>query len=246
MGGLWMGRASRRKKEKTPSIGGAPLKLYKFTEAKWANAMCDHGSERIGTLYEYRDAERYEAKVLDREEGRLRYSEHLVHATSENLPLLSTTLFKVDNPTHRFHNVRYGTETSEPDCHIYCLSISNSWSADLPPKYDTCVEIADIDRFVLVLCRILGNKLKVHGPGVLHAMHGPVLYAGRDHSLVVNGADRTGGIPARPAFLKPADAAYASQQEYRLLFEGASPPSGPVDSADPEIAQLCRIVSRRP
>ncbi len=39
--------------------------------------MREQGSCKVGTLHEYRNAEKYDARILDVEEGLVRYKEHI-------------------------------------------------------------------------------------------------------------------------------------------------------------------------
>jgi hypothetical protein len=62
-----------------------PPRLYKFLEAKHANALCTQGSIRVGTLYEYRRQEQYSHGVLDREQDKLTHREYITSARVDQL-----------------------------------------------------------------------------------------------------------------------------------------------------------------
>jgi hypothetical protein len=243
-----MARVGPRKVTQTVDVQGKPItfpaRLFKFMERRWADALLQAGSFRIGTLQEYRDDEKHDHGVLDREEGVLRHNEHIGKAT-DILQLSPLTLSKAGVEGWQPGSLSIAdlsiSATLDADGYIYCLSLSQSWENDIHPDYDACIEIINAHTFMFGL----RYSLQAAGRSDGRAAFGPVVYAGRDHETITSENLRSGGPPAPIGFLKPES--FARQQEYRAAFMATDTVKiEPYCSENILLARSCEFHSTRP
>jgi hypothetical protein len=215
-----------------------PDRFYKFGKREHAEAMCARGVVRVGTLYEYRDAERYKGGVLDQGEGIIRAIDHLDHVTSENMHEHSPDAQRWFGRL-REHVVVDGIAVVADkrqcsDFYIYCVSDTSDWSAASDTKYDTCVEITEPVRFFQIIANALSFATGVSPlPGVIRK----VQYSGRDY-------DWREKPPTAPEVLKEPQ--YQHQREWRGIFGSPWAFKCPVILRIPALARCVRLVATRP
>lgn len=217
-------------------------RLYKFLPNNYAEAMCERGEIRVGTLHEYRNGEQYSGGILDREEGVLDYVDNVISARGDSLnPLWLRLMGMAPNKTNIFGCCRFSTRLTEPDQLIYCTSVSSEWHVQLfeeHPNYDTCVEIVDVPGFIEAVALLFSD---VRTPVVEFAS---CLYRERDHSTVTFEGVPDRRSPPRPAFLKPQG--YSAWKEFRIVMDPLKQPPKAETRSSADLAKCCRIYSSRP
>lgn len=231
-------RRTRILRDHEPQV--LPDKLYKFLAPTFARALCESGGVRVGTLHDYRNAEKHGYGVLDMGEATMQHREIIKQARADQMTGWTRAAFSGTHPTVEFLNGTIETSLEAPDTYVYCLSMSSAWNSIIDPSYTACVEIVDVGGFVRELQRFMLRK----GLVTQRIANGAAVYAGRHHTTRTDGDIHVGGPPAVPALLKPFKD--RPQREYRFMFEPVSLPIEPVNGKHPPLAKLCRFHSTRP
>lgn len=221
-------------------VRGPPIpdRFYKFMTREHAEAMCTTGQFRVGTLYEYRNAEQYTDGVLDESEGTLRVTDTLDWVTKETMgehSPITQRAFGLDE-----HVIINGLQVitakhTSPDRFIYCVSESSDWSASSDPKYDACVEIWQGERFFQGIVDTLGREAYGGALKGIQGVRANVLYGSRDYDWKEK--------PPPPEVVK--EPKYQNQREWRGIWFPQIDPIKPVVLRSPEIAKSVRLFATR-
>lgn len=219
-----------------------PKRLFKFMKTEHAVKMCSFGSFRIGTLYEFRDADIYGYGVLDRHEAELEHTEQITFARPHQLTQASQSFLaaaRLAGPGVTLQNVEIDVNMSEQDSYLYCTSLSDSWDSDIDPRYKTCVEIFDpLGFFHGLRNHLIRRRLCYPNFDV-----GRVRYGDRVHTTFTQGNQHTNPLDCPISFIKPVE--LESQQEYRFIFDALADKIEPVLGSSHKIKRCCRIHSYR-
>lgn len=230
-----------------PRTGGATLgfmdlpRLYKLSEAKFAQALVSNGSVRVGTLFGFRlaelDEERRDAGegtlTLHSPPGRTEYS------SSEQLPpmLKGLTVHGHDALVTIGENA-FVANTSVPDMFIYCMSESTEALASKRWGADSYATIVDPPGFLHALDLGLRREMSRRGVVLGQLEVARCVYEDRRYNWHV--------APPHPTWLlKPQS--YAVQREWRAAWSVVSPVGQalePVLLCVPEVVGTCRIEDR--
>jgi len=181
---------------------------YKYLPSEYANLFLNKGKIKIGTLYDYRDIEAHGNEIGDQHEGiKTEYSHDKGTKTGNQLNRIEKKVFK-GGADMKFQNNRVELENISQDHFIYCVSKSFSKSIleklnnDFPKsKYDSCVEIVDIAKFIRDVSKALPNGKYI--------CWRECVYIGRMHHYSKN--------TPHPAILK--EDKYKYQEEVRFFWE---------------------------
>ena len=221
-----------------------PRRLYKFLHRKYADEMCELGAIRVGTLYEYRNAELYSGGVLDAGEGVARLVDTFEGpVTAETLaahsPGAKMILGWIASPAIVVGGLDFITDRIQvPDRFAYCMSESSDWSASSDPDYDACVEIKWPLSFVAAVTHAIRTA---RGMDRLGGRLGPVRYTGRSRDW-----QKPLPAPVEPPleFLKESGP-HEVQREWRAVW---AVPTLPIESfkvRDRQIAGFARLFATR-
>ncbi|MBA7573477.1 hypothetical protein ES708_15275 [subsurface metagenome] len=182
--------------------------FYKYINNKYVNDFFTHGKIRVGTLYEYRNTEKYGTIIGDKDEGtKSKYMELTKSnvTSEEQLPDFARRIAKFDlgeGNTAHFKNCVFEERQDSPDCFIY--SMCNTYDQAIMHRldYDTCIKIEQPDEFFTALSRSLRHKATFEG-------YFSCIYTNRRRKY--NEVD-----DSRPALIK--DPVYKSQCEVRAIW----------------------------
>ena len=183
--------------------------IYKHLPLKYAKLLVHSGSIKIGTLYSYRNIEELGNEVGDNNEGlAFEYSYDKVAKKGDQLNPLESKAIKVGPGMVVANNYIERRHTSS-NYYIFCASLSNEPSIleklnrDYPKdKYDSCVEITNLKKFVSDLTAAFGAEAEFIGCF-------PCTYINRKYHY-------TKTIP-HPAVIKSPR--YSYQKEVRLIWK---------------------------
>lgn len=202
------------------------MELYKYSTSEHVNKLLRHGSVRIGTLYDFRDAEKYGNQIGDAAEGRIPMAGTLTNVTSQTIerhPILGRLVHLGEGSKIGFltlENCSFHTEN------LYIFSASEgfshkallSWHNDLFSRYDACYRILSGRLFFRTVSRAIADRAEFLG-------FGPVHYYDEDFPIDI----RSPLAHLHPGQLKGGKT-YAHQTEIRAFWR-------PLDQA--EIAPFC-------
>ncbi|GEM_PF-4326509 len=199
---------------------------FKYLKKCYANSLCESGMIRLGTLYEYRDTERYGNNIGDKYEGTGGKQWNLNGETygGNQLPEKVKQIGRI-----RVYSSLKGdgsivfSETC-PNFYIYsvCATFFDSVSDFMDPEYDSCVEILNQELFAAIVTKELD----------LPFLHwSPCKYQNRIKNIFDDGIIDYSVIK---------ETKYVQQNEVRGIW-------GPIASQEkarilsvPEIAQFCK------
>lgn len=213
--------------------GALPLKLYKYTERKWAEQLIVDGGTRIGTLLDYRKTE-HGAGISDPNEGFGQLSGHirnlnLQDGTVETKAL--ETLGIISGIGGKIENVKIDVRRESANCHIWCFSTRRSAATmRLFDGADTCVEVFDPKMFFHAITNAV---LRAH-PSADGLVVAPITY--NDRVEIWNGV----GPINHPAFYKSVE--YKDQCEGRAVVNRLVPTADAIYLARSDASKYCRIV----
>lgn len=191
------------------------MHLFKYLKREHLESFKKNGRLRIGTLYGYRDAERYGSVIGDHDEG--------VHITKFNLPeggnvdLKENSLeadffrnflpeghkdkkniiFKVTPKTY----INLYSQSS--DMYIYCTT--SEFDVDVMRRfnYDSCIEICNPDKFFICISKKIRHKAKFISLE-------KIIYKNKETNYYMPHT-------AHPSIIK--DPSFSYQKEWRALWE---------------------------
>lgn len=204
--------------------------LFKYMEAQHADTFFRDGSLRIGTLFHYRDEERFGSEIGDTQEGvkTLRtVVRNLKYTGSSKVPSYITNAIRAEGgAVVTLENCVFEDHQQSPNLYIFCLSSEYSSEAMAKMKKEVCVRIRDMRALVEAVGKRLPSGSRFQG---LHTCH----YVER----VVKHEDDHGITPAlikepRYAYQKEVRAIWAPRNLDRIEF---------LDLRCPEIRHLCDV-----
>ena len=140
--------------------------------------MLRDGSLRVGTLYEYRDSERYSDMILDTDKGKRRTKISFDRFEGTGNELNQTIgLFSGDGQVNIYGGSVQSHESS-PDYYIYCTTssfFSDTLKQAIADKKEACVMITDPEQFFTDLSIYIGDKKFI---GIY-----PCVYGSRDFDI---------------------------------------------------------------
>jgi len=119
--------------------------FYKYLSYEHAEMMENEGQIRLGTLYEYRNIEKYNLEVGDKNEGKLSRIHNITapdtyNKLEEKHP--GTQGIKWDGSgTLKIGNCIFENVENFPDSYIYCLTQEYNKNIMKEFGYDCCIEI---------------------------------------------------------------------------------------------------------
>lgn len=127
--------------------------LFKFSKKNHIENFLSKGQIRIGSLFEYRDHEKYKGKILDTDEGRKQISVYFENVTfkDEDGKKLSSLGFEVGKGANvKLSNTTFSFKLDSPNCYIYSTSAVFSTETliqAVSDGYDSCALIVNPDDF---------------------------------------------------------------------------------------------------
>ncbi len=124
--------------------------LFKFAKKEHRDSFCKQGVIRVGTLFEYRDQQKYSGKIYDKEEGQKSIS---VFFENENISTNEIAKFGFNFSGEGIFNMINSTlemQMNHNDCYIFCTSsdfFSDSLTQAIEDKYDACTLITEPELF---------------------------------------------------------------------------------------------------
>ncbi len=209
------------------------MKLYKYMESRFAARFLRDGDIRLGTLYGFRNVERFGEVIGEAEEGRkyVRKQGHSVVDTAypETVPYFLKQRINVAAPNRLRIEARdgIGGMMEDPDGYVLCLTDQPDVAQMRQFGYDSCLEVLDSDEFFRAISVKVRHQLRFWGAA-------KVVYRNRTMSVHEDEA-----IP--PAFIKPPS--YAGQKEVRGLWEPFNPGAvlSPKIVRSKKAARVCRL-----
>lgn len=180
-------------------------RLYKYMRKEHARLLLDKGRLRIGTLYEYRNAELHGSAIGDREEGvkNLHLDGTGQHWDAGSIPEFAQTFFKLGPEANlTLDGVRLVVPQQSCDYFLFCTSSILDAATMHKMGYDACVVIEHPDRFFAAISHSFRHRGNFEGAYECH-------YGSR--SIPHN---QDNGV--HPALIK--EPAYAYQKEVRALW----------------------------
>jgi hypothetical protein len=218
-----------------PSDSPVPV-LYKLMERRWAEALINVGSIRIGTLADFRKEEAHAAGIGDEGEGTITHVSGRDWCPSGDVDLPGLKLRGLAANMITISNLGFRCKT---DALILCFTADRG-AVGFPSEYNAIVEILDTVRFVETITR----SLRKNAHEMTFVALKRCLYSDRENRL-----DRS--TTSDEWYRKPPR--FAEQVEYRaawspsalLAEEGltAPPAISPITLIEPELCSLVRLCS---
>ena len=211
--------------------------LYKYMRREHAAMLLKSGSLRIGTLAEFRDTEGHGDQIGDADEGRDLPIEHVENASNDDPDSISSFVRDVISVPQgpgrlTIRGATFGKVVDGPPAYVFCLSECVDAAQMELMGYDTCVRIAEPERFIASLTSKLNQLGHIKGA----AEFGPCEYRERER-------DWRGPPPLSLGFIKPPK--YSSQREVRALWPAARAEAEPVVVRVLSAARFCSLVDPR-
>lgn len=185
-------------------IAGRKRPFFKYLKSQYADDMLYYGRMRIGTLYEFRQIEQYDAARADSNEGihnvNIFIERPVHHRRHESSVQYYLDQFGIE--ISYSSNARVSGSIQSSDCYIYSFSDKLCWRLASDFSADACIVIWDIKQ--LVERMIASDDLDVKFIEL-----GPIRYVENDHDV-----RKLGRVP--PSFVK--EARFALQDEWRLIM----------------------------
>lgn len=209
------------------------MNLYKYCSRQWLEAFFRDGSLRIGTLYDWRNTEKYGECVGDEREGLFEIVGNLIffdptHKDEFDIKSKVSELYVgVDGPVRTFRHERIQSK----DCYAFCtadrysLDDHHTWK-ELDGN-DACYCIVSPDSFFAAISKTFSQGR--------FAMWNSVYY----YDLTAANVEIRGRF--HPALLKRT--AFRSQNEVRGIWTPKSRVPGvfPVNIKAPDAVRFCRV-----
>ncbi|RYU62456.1 hypothetical protein EWI61_02930 [Methylolobus aquaticus] len=212
------------------------MHLFKYLAREHLRAFLSRGTVRIGTLYEYRQIEKFGAVVGDVNEGS--------HQTELSVPGgaeidLSTNSSEAEffrthvlSPELQDAKVKFILQdgaklivnSNSQNLYIYC--VTHEFSAEVMKEFgcDSCLEIVNPDGFFAALSKRIRHKATFNS-------YGPITYANK-YTHYTNPHER------HPAAVKSPE--YGYQKEWRAIWIPVKPPRKSLIIDAPRAIHYCR------
>lgn len=211
------------------------MRLYKYISKQFADAFARRGAIKIGTLYEYRNTEKYNSAVADKDEGSFQTEFELLGGGEVDLggttPEADFFRKHVLRPGQQASNVKIVMEdgariisrSNSEDLYVLCCSTHFSRDVMVEFGCNACVEISDAQAFVNAVSHTIRHQARLVGFGQVHYLEKTKPYT-EPHQL-------------HPAVMK--DPKYAYQCEWRSLWAPIKPIKGPLFIHASKAASYC-------
>lgn len=166
------------------------------------------GILRIGTLYDYRDAEKHGVAIGDKDEGtRVTYSEDEMDLSRPDTvpPFLRRHIRAEEGKYWKISNIRFQVNEKSPDYYVFPVSEEYNTDTMRDFDYDSCVQIDRPDMFFRAITECLRERGVIKN-GVLVSR---CIYENRSQHY-------SQSHRSHPALLK--DPRYAYQKEVRAIW----------------------------
>ena len=212
-------------------IAGQRRPFFKYLKKEHAHSMLEFGRIRIGTLYNFRNIEQYDAARADSSEGIHNvniFIEQPVHQQQHEASV-QYYLDQLGVAVSYSSYTRIVGSIHSQNCWIYSFSDRLSWSMASDFSADSCIIIWDIKE--LVERMIASDELDVQFIEL-----GPIRYVDNDHDVRKLGR-------VLPSFIK--ESRFAPQDEWRLVM-----PPAKSEEIEPKIIELgsleriCSVIGR--
>jgi len=213
------------------------MKLYKYLPRKYLKAFFQSGSLKVGTLYEYRDIEKYGHVIGDKDEGfhKTEFSlagggefdlqDGSVEANFFREHILRPDQMNLQVKIKLVDGVKIISESRSPDLYVYC--VSSEFNADAMEQFgcDSCLEIVNPAGFFRAISHKIRHK------GTLDGLH-EIQYLGKETHY-------TQPHQHHPSVMKDPEFRY--QKEWRAIWNPIKIPRGPLFLNVPKAIQHCRV-----
>jgi len=186
--------------------------LFKFLKRKHATSLLGQGQVRIGTLYEYRNAEIYSGKIHDDDEGRKQIDVYFdsVELTADELAVFGIPIGGKGKMI--LNDTTISLRQDSPNCYIFPTAsafFSDTLIQAVSDSKDACIMIKDPDSFFNTLSQGFDSGTYI---GAFKCLYGDRLinltWDDREYVKVLS------SVPA--AIIKPSK--YAVQKEVRAIW----------------------------
>lgn len=211
------------------------MRIYKYLPKRFAEPFARQGAIKIGTLYEYRDTERYNAAVADQDEGASHTKLELQGGGEVDLSKQSpeADFFRKYILTPEQQHVglrmvlgdgaRLIVSSNSEDLYVFCASTVFSLTTMAEFESDACIEISNALSFVKALSHTIRHKAR--------------LLACAEVKYLARTTDYTAPHQLHPAVMK--DPQYEYQREWRALWQPIKPINGSLFVESPRAAAYC-------
>lgn len=215
-----------------------PTRIYKYMEHKYAQALCEQGQIRLRGLESY-DSDPDEGRQIAIA-GTVTCEEFQDRGqAAENIRTNTAGLISFGPSATGSMIINSKFKRSLGNLLVFCASTQNSLetmrrsnsSPGVISKYDTCVEIFDVQSFIAVLTNAISARTQV----VQRCISGCEKYQTREHSI--RELPATHGF--EPAFVKPIE--FSVEREYRILWQWPIKAGTFLDIECPELAAFCYL-----
>ncbi len=217
----------------------APSRLFKFfSQEAHARALVDQGQVRVGTLFEFRATDGWDAVRGDSDEGKFTFT--LESAAPETITLdsapwyLKPIIRRLGMPILS-HGGTINAVGHHPNVFMYCATGVRTDTV-LSAYGPYCVAIHDVVGFFAALTRHLTDVLGIAAREP-HGFLAPCLYLQR--GLKVESASSE-VIEPPLAFIKPL--AKRDEQEVRAIWHPAKTDPHPLITVCPELTKCCSLI----
>jgi hypothetical protein len=208
-----------------------PLHLYKFTEARFARSMLEHGRVRIGTLFDFRKVEEHRSTIGDAGEAEpnsLATFDSVTLEPGKASPPYLARAFAVrpdaTGPTTT-NGLIVEHHMRDEDYYVYCVTAEYSVSLLEEAGYDSCVRIEDPRGFFQAMTDAIEERVSQWSvqPCTYGTRTGPYNPAHERH----------------PVWVK--DPSFSAQCEIRAVWTPRSHPIEPFTVDIPELRQFLQV-----
>ena len=207
------------------------FKAYKYIPSQFARPFLDKGVIRIGTIYEYRNIEKYGSTIGDDNEGivdeKETYENLTIRGPEETPELLKGRIHVEEGGLFQMYGGSIVVREQSPDYYIFCITKEYNYSVMQEFKCDTCIEIFNIERFIQCLNKSMRHKGKFIGA-----------FECAYKNKTVSPGDRP---QEHPAIIKALE--YAPQKEIRLIWEPKKSNPKPLILKCRKATKYCRNIS---
>lgn len=205
--------------------------FYKYLPSDAARSVCDAGKIRLGTLYSYREMEKFGAGVGDRDEGkRSDWSKDPNVKSGAQMNSVERQAMRVGSGMILQNNY-VEVRVNSPDCYILSFSrlldraIAAGLSDQCSETYDSCIEIFDVHGLLATISKKIAESAEFKGI----------------HQCVYHSRRRRHDEPEiHPALLK--EPGYSYQYEVRAIWSSVSGSPEPRFVEIESISQYCRLM----
>lgn len=210
-----------------------PCPLYKYMKLEHAMGLVRKGILRIGTLYDFKNHEKYGPSVGDKDEGkRITYSEDETDLSRPETvsPFLRKHIRAEEGKYWKLSNIR--SQVTDKSQNYYIFSVSEEYSHDIMRRmgYDSCVRIDEPEMFFGTIGGWLYKEGKFKEKGFIAAR---CVY--EDRSQHYSKTNRP-----HPAVLK--DPRYSYQKEIRAIWTPSTSEIEPFNIQCYQAREYCHII----